>query len=104
MIELAEALDALVPPLSGVSLASIPLHFGLIASGCHKNPLLYDPVLTDRSIAGSNYKGLHGRVGTIGGNSWFTGAPYFAAMAALTVRANRLVNQFIGWLPFERSP
>jgi len=49
MSELAEALDALVPSLSG-----------------------------------SNYKGLHGRVGTIGGNSWFTGAPYFAAMAALT--------------------
>lgn len=47
--EVAENLDALVPPFSG-----------------------------------SDYKGLHGRVGVMGGDSWFTGAPYFAAMAALT--------------------
>lgn len=37
---------------------------------------------------GDNYKGQHGRIGVIGGDTMYTGAPYFAAAAALQIGAD----------------
>lgn len=39
-------------------------------------------------MSGDNYKGLHGRIGVIGGDTMYTGAPYFSAMAALQTGAD----------------
>ncbi|GFH22420.1 ATP-dependent NAD(P)HX dehydratase [Haematococcus lacustris] len=39
-------------------------------------------------LDGSNYKGQHGKVGVVGGSNTYTGAPFFAAMAAHKVGAD----------------
>lgn len=40
------------------------------------------------SLSSSNHKGSSGRVGILGGNERYTGAPYYAAMACLKVGAD----------------
>ena len=45
-------------------------------------------------LAGSGHKGLHGKVGVMGGCQAYTGAPYFAAMSAMRVRREKLSETF----------
>ena len=49
------------------------------------------PFLKDSNIgakAGNNYKGVHGRIGIVGGARDYAGAPYFAAMSAMRLGAD----------------
>ena len=57
-----------------------------------KTPLTISDYLRDIAPAldGRSYKGQSGRIGVLGGSIDFTGAPYYAAMAALRVGAELL--------------
>lgn len=56
----------------------------MVTSLCVSRPL-HD---SEHSIAGDNHKGSHGKVSVIGGSPAFTGAPFYAASAAMQVGAD----------------
>lgn len=83
--EVLEDLDMLVPPMSGTLQRDCRSCRCCVGSGV--------PLTARHLAAGDNYKGLHGRIGVIGGDTMYTGAPYFSAMAALQVGSRPMPRQ-----------